>query len=172
MPERGRQTCGVHVFLVESLFHKMVARRDLAVISALAVLAVLWSDVWQARTRIGRPVAALVRDRPMLPSSESSTQAAAARSQRSVDLPRNRSRAMVIVMPRASEIVRRPRVFVLTFSDKKDSLYLHTLAASVAFFNDGEPLHVLGLSWQRLPKADNAGRWRIERRASSGGPQP
>ncbi|KAL3910380.1 MAG: hypothetical protein SGPRY_009078, partial [Prymnesium sp.] len=62
---------------------------------------------------------------------------------------------------------RIPRVFVLTFSDKKNNLYLHTLAASAFFFNDA-PLYVLGLSGERSPRASSSGRWSIERRSISG----
>ena len=48
-------------------------------------------------------------------------------------------------------------VHVLTFADRP-TVYLDALAHSVCFFNEGRPLHVLGLSGSRSPATD--GRWR------------
>lgn len=59
------------------------------------------------------------------------------------------------------------RVFVLTFSDKKDTPYLHALAACVLHFNDA-PLYVLGLSGRRSPELSKASHWSIQRKAISG----
>ena len=56
-------------------------------------------------------------------------------------------------------------VHVLTFADRPN-VYLDALAASVAHFNGGRPLHVLGLSGQRSPAT--VGRWNITRRKISG----
>ena len=74
---------------------------------------------------------------------------------------------------------RPAEVFVLTFSDKKHNLYLHTLAATVLHFGSSgsggsggdasRPLHVLGLSGARAPDPKRAGRWgQLERKAIKG----
>jgi hypothetical protein len=61
--------------------------------------------------------------------------------------------------------VRSRRVHVITFADRP-TVYLDALAASVSFFNGGEPLHVLGLSGRRSP--NTTGSWGIARRSISG----
>ena len=58
-----------------------------------------------------------------------------------------------------------PTVHVLTFADRPN-VYLHALAASVWHFNEGRPLHVLGLSGQRVPLT--SGKWNITRKSISG----
>ena len=60
---------------------------------------------------------------------------------------------------------QRP-VHVLTFADRP-TIYLDALAASVMYFNEGAPLHVLGLSNRRTP-AHPGPHWNIPRRAISG----
>jgi hypothetical protein len=60
---------------------------------------------------------------------------------------------------------QRP-VHVLTFADRP-TIYLDALAASVMHFNEGAPLHVLGLSNRRTP-AHPGPHWNIPRRAISG----
>lgn len=45
---------------------------------------------------------------------------------------------------------------------------VHALAASVAFFNNGSPLYVLGLSGRRAPSVSRSGRWAIERQSIKG----
>ena len=57
-------------------------------------------------------------------------------------------------------------VHVLTFADRP-TIYLDALAASVMHFNEGAPLHVLGLSNRRTP-AHPGPRWNIPRRAILG----
>ena len=60
------------------------------------------------------------------------------------------------------------QVHVITFADKQ-TVYLHALAASVAHFNNGAPLLVLGLSAQRSPRITNRYNiWNVTRRAISG----
>ena len=72
----------------------------------------------------------------------------------------------------AADVERPAEVYVLTFSDKRHNLYLHTLAATVLHFGSGaapRPLHVLGLSGARAPDPRRAGKWaQLERRAIKG----
>jgi len=65
-----------------------------------------------------------------------------------------------------SDVSSHSKVHVLTFADKP-TIYLDVLAASVSHFNDGEPLHVLGLSRRRTPTITGP-RWNITRQAISG----
>ena len=55
-------------------------------------------------------------------------------------------------------------VYVVTFSDRPDNLYLHVLAACVWHFNR-KPLYVLGLSGLRSPNV-TSGRWHAVRMGS------
>lgn len=65
----------------------------------------------------------------------------------------------------ASDLARAAprRVQCLTFADRAN-VYLHALAASVMHFNEGRPLHVLGLAGHPLPVTTTV--WNMSRRAS------
>ena len=149
-------------------------RLSCALLAALVVLLLLAGDTRQAQLQI------TVGDRRFVVASVSSfspaiTMSANTMSANTSAVANLSANARVAGVSNGTHITTLSdsapgarRVFVLTFSDKRDNLYLHALASSVAHFNGGAPLYVLGLSGRRSPRASEAGRWSIERKSISG----
>jgi hypothetical protein len=78
-------------------------------------------------------------------------------------------RAMPVDAPLTTTITTSTLVHCLTFADRA-TIYLHALAASVMHFNDGRPLHVLGLSARRTPRTSSV--WNSTTRRAIKGTDP